>query len=134
MKRSIDSWTDAVLGSFLLEPATDLLGRPSHRQPVTDGRPQRAPALDAGQPSAPRSGDPIRRGGFIAAPQQRMATQLPANRRGTPADLTTRCPGFIRSRHLNALVQVELIILRSHRNAGLYRRCTWRVNLGSLAS
>src|SRR5512143_3624550 len=130
MKRSIDSWTDAVLGSFLLEPATDLLGRPSHRKLVTDGRPQRAPALDAGQPSAPRSGDPIRRGGFIAAPRQRMATQLATNRRGTPPDPTTRCPGFIKSRHLNALVQVALIILRSQCNSGLYRCCTWRVNLG----
>ena len=46
--------TDAVPRSFLLEPTGDLLGRPSHREPVTDVRPQRAQALDAGQPSAPR--------------------------------------------------------------------------------
>ncbi|MGZ8996362.1 MAG: hypothetical protein ACXW3P_07715, partial [Rhodospirillales bacterium] len=46
--------TDAVPRSFLLEPTGDLLGRPSHRKPVTDVRPQRAHALDAGQPSAPR--------------------------------------------------------------------------------
>ena len=58
------------------------------------------------------------------------------HRRGAPpddpADLTTRCAGFIKPRHLDALVQVELIIFRSRRNSGLYRRCTWRVNLGSL--
>ena len=46
---------------------------------------------------------------------------------------TTRCAGFIKPRHLNVLVQVELIILRSHcGNSGLSRRCTWRVNLGPL--
>src|SRR5512144_406168 len=77
----------------------------------------------------------IRRSGLIAAPRQRIAAQLAAYRRGAPpddpTDLTTRCAGFIKPRHLNALVQVELIILRSHRNSGLYRRCTWRVNLGS---
>src|SRR5512134_2962415 len=73
--------------------------------------------------------------GLIAAPRQRIAAQLAAYRRGAPpddpADLTTRCAGFIKPRHLNALVQVELIMLRSHRNSGLYRRCTWRVNLGA---
>src|SRR5512134_3251461 len=72
--------------------------------------------------------------GLIAAPRQRIAAQLAAYRRGAPPDdpanLTTRCAGFIKPRHLDALVQVELIILRSHRNSGLYRRCTWRVNLG----
>src|SRR5512134_2852676 len=72
--------------------------------------------------------------GLIAAPRQRIAAQLAAYRRGAPpddpADLTTRCAGFIKPRHLNALVQVELIILRSHCNSGLYRRCTWLVNLG----
>src|SRR5512133_2957738 len=87
--------------------------------------------------SAPRQGDPIRRSGLIAAPRQRIAAQLAAYRRGAPpddpADLTTRCAGFIKPRHLNALVQVELIILRSHCNSGLYRRCTWRVNLGGAA-
>src|SRR5512132_2212602 len=81
-----------------------------------------------------REGDPICRSGLIAAPRQRIAAQLAAYRRGAspddPADLTTRCAGFIKPRHLNALVQVELIILRSHCNSGLYRRCTWRVNLG----
>src|SRR5512139_3487280 len=75
--------------------------------------------------------------GLIAAPRQRIAAQLAAYRRGAPpddpADLTTRCAGFIKPRHLDALVQVEPIILRSHRNSGLYRRCTWRVNLGSLS-
>src|SRR5512132_1214306 len=82
-----------------------------------------------------REGDPICRSGLIAAPRQRIAEQLAAYRRGAspddPADLTTRCAGFIKPRHLNALVQVELIILRSHCNSGLYRRCTWRVNLGA---
>src|SRR5512144_3012975 len=77
----------------------------------------------------------IRRSGLIAAPRQRIAAQLAAYRRGAPPDdpanLTTRCAGFIKPRHLDALVQVELIILRSHRNSGLCRRCTWRVNLGS---
>src|SRR5512132_881125 len=81
-----------------------------------------------------REGDPICRSGLIAAPRQRIAAQLAAYRRGAspddPADLTTRCAGFIKPRHLNALVQVELIILRSHCNSGLCRRCTWRVNLG----
>lgn len=52
----------------------------------------------------------------LAAPRQRIAAQLAAYRRGAPpddpADLTTRCAGFIKPRHLNALVQVELIIAR----------------------
>jgi hypothetical protein len=30
---------------------------------------------------------------------------------------SVRCAGFIKPRHLNALVQVELIILRSQRNS-----------------
>src|SRR5512134_2933000 len=73
--------------------------------------------------------------GLIAAPRQRIAAQLAAYRRGAPpddpADLTTRCAGFIKPRHLNALVQVELIVLRSHCNSGLYRRCTCSVNPAS---
>jgi hypothetical protein len=61
---------------------------------------------------------------------QPLAAQLAAYRRGAPpddpADLTTRCAGFIKPRYLNSLVRVELIILRSHGNSALYQRCTWR--------